>query len=81
MLFPGKKPADKLVQPLNKAGVRVYVITTGGRTSKEDYENVVPDEDNAKHVPDPKDLTTIVPSVLEKIKKDIKKRTFHDFRF
>ena len=34
----------------------------------------MPDEDNAKHVPDPKDLTDIVPSVVDKIKNDVKKR-------
>ena len=34
----------------------------------------MPDKDNAKHVPDPKDLTDIVPSVVDKIKNDVKKR-------
>lgn len=74
LLFSGQKPTEKLMEPLNKAGVRVYIVTTGDRTNKEDYDDVVPDKDNAKHVPDPKDLTDIVSSVVDKIKKDIKKR-------
>ena len=62
------------MEPLNKAGVRVFVVTTGDETSEGDYDNVVPDKENANHVPDPKDLTDIVPSVVDKIKKDIQKR-------
>jgi hypothetical protein len=76
VLYPGKKPAETLMKPLNKAGVRVYVVTTGGKVSKDDYEDVVPDKDNAKHVPDPEDLSDLAPSVVNKIKKDIKKRKF-----
>lgn len=64
------------MKPLNKAGVRVYVVTTGDKVSKDDYEDVVPDKDNAKHVPDPEDLSDLAPSVVNKIKKDIKKRKF-----
>ena len=72
--LPDKKPAEKLMKPLNKAGVRVYVITTGDDTNKDDYKDVVPDEDNAKHVPNPGDITDVVPSIIDKIKKDIKER-------
>jgi hypothetical protein len=65
-----------LVKPLNKAGVRVYVITIGDKVNKDDYEDVVPDKDNANHVRDTRDATNIAPFVVEKIKKDINKRKF-----
>ena len=75
-LIPGKKPAKKLVEPLNKAGVRVYVVTTGGETNSDDYEDVVTNRMNAKHVPDTNDLPDLAPSIVEKIKKYVKKRKF-----
>lgn len=64
------------MKPLDKAGIRVYVVTTGDKTSKDDYDDVMPDKDNAKHVPNPKNLPDLVPSMVEKIKKDIEKRKF-----
>jgi hypothetical protein len=76
LIFPGTKPAELLKKPLDKTGIRVYVVTTGNRVTKDDYGDVVPTKDNAKHVPDPNDLTDVVPSVVDKIRKDIKKRKF-----
>ena len=54
----------------------MYVVTTGDKVSEGDYEGVVPDEDGAKHVSDPKDLTNVVPAVVDKIRKDFKKRKY-----
>ena len=72
----GKVSASVVTRPLIDAGVRVYVVTYGDRTDKDDFGEVVPDGDNVEHEEETKDLIKVIPSLVETVTNNIRKRKF-----
>ena len=72
--LPGNVPANVVTRPLVDAGVRVYVVTYGDTTDKDDFGEVVPDGDNVEHAEETKHLIKVIPSLVATVTNDIKKR-------
>ena len=72
----GEEPPKRAVKRVKEKGVRVYVVSIGEDTDKDELEDIVPTEKNIYPVKNPDDVPNVAPKLVEDIDKDIKKRKF-----
>ena len=70
----GKEPPKRAVKPLKEKGVRVYVVSLGDDTDKDELKDIVPVEKNIYPVKKPTETPRVAPKLFEDVGKDIKKR-------
>ena len=69
----GKEPPKRAVKPVKEKGVRVYVVSIGEDTDKDELKDIVPTDENMYPVKNPDEAPSVAPKLVEDIKKDIKK--------
>ena len=70
----GKEPPKRAVKPLKEMGVRVYVVNIGDETNKDELNDMVPTKESIFFVKDAGKAPSVLPKLVEDVRKDVKKR-------
>ena len=71
----GLQPLGEAVKPLQKKGVRVYVVSVGDNVDKDEVNSIVPTEENVFPT-NPDNPDVVVSEIVQTIKKDVRDSTY-----